>query len=101
MSLVEAVGLARLSQQWEEPGRGWMPVGVVSEGSEGCYDVPVGVVCSLPARCEDGEWAVVQGIPLTDTVKVSSTLIFFIYKKQTAIYISNFFRRDWESRWLH
>ena len=99
MSLVEAVGLARLSQQWADPGRGWMPVGVVSEGGEECYDVPVGVVCSLPARCEDGEWAVVQGIPLTDTVKVCSAFVFTTSKPQLFLFLV--FRRDWGSRWPH
>ena len=49
----------------------WCPVGVVSDGN--CYGFPVGVVCSVPVRSEDGEWKVVQGIELTPEIQVIVT----------------------------
>ncbi len=70
VSLVEAVGLARLIRVWEGCGHNWVPVGVVCEGGEEWYDVPEGVVCSLPSRSVNGEWVVVNGIPLNDDIKV-------------------------------
>lgn len=40
------------------PGR-WTSAGVVSDGS---YGVPEGLVCSFPARSDDGAWTIVQGL---------------------------------------
>ena len=84
VSLVEAVGLARLVRVWEECGCDWVPVGVVCEGGDDSYDVPDNVVCSLPARCVSGEWVVVKGIPLKDEIKVCC---FFKYESTEGLFI--------------
>ena len=43
------------------PGGDWTSMAVVSDGS---YGVPAGLVSSFPVRCCDGEWEIVQGLPL-------------------------------------
>ena len=48
----------------------WQPVGVVSDGD--CYGFPKGVVCSVPARCVEGEWKVVKGIQLSEEMEVAT-----------------------------
>ena len=45
-------------------------MGVVSDGD--CYGFPVGVVCSVPVKSEDGEWKVVRGIELTPAIQVNT-----------------------------
>ena len=43
------------------PGGDWTSMAVISDGS---YGVPAGLVSSFPVRCCDGEWEIVQGLPL-------------------------------------
>ncbi len=96
MSLVEAVGLARLVRVWEGCECDWMPVGVVCVGGEDSYNVPDDVVCSLPARCVNGEWVVVRGIPLKDEIKVCCLLKVLTFYSFTAILL--FYRRVCQSK---
>ncbi|CAI8057484.1 Putative malate dehydrogenase 1B, partial [Geodia barretti] len=68
--LSEAVAIAEMVRQWMDPNnesRVWCSVGVVSEGD--CYGFPEGVVCSVPARREGGEWKVVQGLEPTPNIQ--------------------------------
>eukprot|EP00271_Cylindrocystis_brebissonii_P008828 TRINITY_DN23331_c0_g1_i1.p1 TRINITY_DN23331_c0_g1~~TRINITY_DN23331_c0_g1_i1.p1 ORF type:complete len:332 (+),score=71.12 TRINITY_DN23331_c0_g1_i1:163-1158(+) len=39
----------------------WVSMGVISDGS---YGVPHGVNYSYPVTCKDGEWSIVQGLPI-------------------------------------
>ena len=43
------------------PGGDWTSMAVVSDGS---YGVPAGLVSSVPVRCCDSDWEIVQGLPL-------------------------------------
>lgn len=43
------------------PQGDWTSMAVVSDGS---YGVPAGLVSSFPVRCRDGNWEIVQGLPL-------------------------------------
>ena len=43
------------------PRGDWTSMAVVSDGS---YGVPAGLVSSFPVRCRDGNWEIVQGLPL-------------------------------------
>ena len=43
------------------PGGDWTSMAVVSDGS---YGVPAGLVSSFPVRCRDGNWEIIQGLPL-------------------------------------
>jgi malate dehydrogenase len=40
---------------------GWVSMGVPSDGS---YDVPEGLISGFPCTCEDGEYAIVQGLDI-------------------------------------
>ncbi|KAI6678481.1 hypothetical protein NL676_039277 [Syzygium grande] len=41
----------------------WVSMGVYSDGS---YNVPVGLIYSFPVTCRNGEWTIVQGLPLDE-----------------------------------
>ena len=73
-SLVEAIGLVKLTKQWREGSRdGWRCVGVANRDSEpegGGYGVPVGVAFSQPACLSEGKWSPVQDLATTEKVKV-------------------------------
>ena len=43
-------------------------MGVVSGGE--CYSFPAGVACSVPVRCEGGEWEVVKDLQLPPAIQV-------------------------------
>jgi len=44
-------------------GTDWTSAGVVSDGS---YGVPQGLVSSFPVRSVNGEWEIIQGVPVND-----------------------------------
>jgi malate dehydrogenase len=44
-------------------GTDWTSAGVVSDGS---YGVPEGLVSSFPVRSVNGEWEIIQGVPVND-----------------------------------
>lgn len=48
------------------PSDDWVSMGVFSDGS---YDTPVGVMFSFPCTVENGKWAIVQGLSLSDYAK--------------------------------
>ncbi|XP_048131149.1 malate dehydrogenase-like [Rhodamnia argentea] len=41
----------------------WVSMGVFSDGS---YNVPAGLIYSFPVTCRNGEWTIVQGLPLDE-----------------------------------
>ncbi|XP_010920478.1 malate dehydrogenase [Elaeis guineensis] len=41
----------------------WVSMGVYSDGS---YNVPAGLIYSFPVTCRDGEWTIVQGLPIDE-----------------------------------
>ncbi|XP_030548507.1 malate dehydrogenase-like [Rhodamnia argentea] len=41
----------------------WVSMGVFSDGS---YNVPAGLICSFPVTSRNGEWTIVQGLPLDE-----------------------------------
>lgn len=41
----------------------WVSMGVYSDGS---YNVPPGLIYSYPVICENGEWCIVQGLPINE-----------------------------------
>jgi malate dehydrogenase len=41
----------------------WVSMGVISDGS---YDIEPGLIYSFPCRCQNGEWEIVQGLPVSD-----------------------------------
>ncbi|KAF3780606.1 malate dehydrogenase [Nymphaea thermarum] len=41
----------------------WVSMGVYSDGS---YNVPAGLIYSFPVTCQDGEWTIVQGLPIDE-----------------------------------
>ncbi|CAN5877763.1 malate dehydrogenase [soil metagenome] len=43
------------------PADDWVSMGVPSDGS---YEVPQGLISSFPCTCDDGEWAIVQGLDI-------------------------------------
>ncbi|PIE18756.1 MAG: hypothetical protein CSA64_05420 [Arachnia propionica] len=43
-------------------GTDWASMAVPSDGS---YGVPEGLVSSFPCRCKDGDYEIIQGIPLS------------------------------------
>ena len=44
-------------------GTDWTSAGVVSDGS---YGVPEGLISSFPVRSGNGEWEIIQGLPVND-----------------------------------
>lgn len=50
----------------------WVSMGVYSDGS---YDVPPGLIYSYPVTCANGEWSIVQGLPIDEfsRAKLNST----------------------------
>jgi malate dehydrogenase len=48
------------------PAGEWVSMGVPSDGS---YDAPAGLVSGYPCTCSDGEWAIVQALPLDDDAR--------------------------------
>jgi malate dehydrogenase len=44
-------------------GDDWVSMGVYSDGS---YGIAEGLIYSFPCRCKDGEWEIVQGLPVND-----------------------------------
>ena len=44
-------------------GTDWTSAGVVSDGS---YGVPEGLISSFPVRSVNGEWEIIQGLPVND-----------------------------------
>jgi malate dehydrogenase len=47
----------------DTPGEEWHSVGVCSDGS---YDVDKDLVSSFPVRVQDGEWKIVQNLPINE-----------------------------------
>jgi malate dehydrogenase len=45
------------------PGDDWVSMAVPSDGS---YDIAPGIVFSYPCRCTDGDYEIVQGLPIDD-----------------------------------
>nr|WMY99996.1 MDH2 [Ipomoea batatas] len=41
----------------------WVSMGVYSDGS---YNVPAGLIYSFPVTCKNGEWCIVQGLPIDE-----------------------------------
>ncbi|KAG4981683.1 hypothetical protein AAZX31_10G006800 [Glycine max] len=41
----------------------WVSMGVYSDGS---YNVPAGLIYSFPVTCANGEWTIVQGLPIDE-----------------------------------
>ncbi|GMP55991.1 hypothetical protein CsSME_00020627 [Camellia sinensis var. sinensis] len=41
----------------------WVSMGVYSDGS---YNVPAGLIYSFPVTCRNGEWTIVQGLPIDE-----------------------------------
>ncbi|CAL5395223.1 unnamed protein product [Camellia sinensis] len=41
----------------------WVSMGVYSDGS---YNVPTGLIYSFPVTCRNGEWTIVQGLPIDE-----------------------------------
>nr|CAD1836177.1 unnamed protein product [Ananas comosus var. bracteatus] len=41
----------------------WVSMGVYSDGS---YNVPAGLIYSYPVTCRNGEWTIVQGLPIDE-----------------------------------
>ncbi|KAK4405883.1 malate dehydrogenase [Sesamum angolense] len=41
----------------------WVSMGVYSDGS---YNVPAGLIYSFPVTCKNGEWSIVQGLPIDE-----------------------------------
>ncbi|CAI0558979.1 unnamed protein product [Linum tenue] len=41
----------------------WVSMGVYSDGS---YNVPAGLIYSFPVTCQNGEWKIVQGLPIDE-----------------------------------
>lgn len=41
----------------------WVSMGVISDGS---YDIEPSLIYSFPCRCQNGEWEIVQGLPVSD-----------------------------------
>ena len=48
------------------PEGGWTSMAVPSDGS---YGVPDGLVSSFPVTCSGGDWAIVQGLPISSFAK--------------------------------
>ncbi|GAB3379960.1 malate dehydrogenase [Spongiibacter taiwanensis] len=44
-------------------GDDWVSMGVYSDGS---YGIEEGLIYSFPCRCKDGEWEIVQGLPVNE-----------------------------------
>ena len=44
------------------PTGDWVSMGVISDGS---YDIERGLIYSFPCRCENGDWAIVQGVDIS------------------------------------
>ena len=44
-------------------GTDWTSASVVSDGS---YGVPEGLISSFPCRAKDGQWEIIQGLPIND-----------------------------------
>lgn len=60
-------------------------MGVMSDGS---YGVPKGINFSFPVTCAGGDWAIVQGISLSDHFshqKFQETLNELLEEKETAM----------------
>ncbi len=53
-------------------GDDWVSMGVYSDGS---YGITEGLIYSFPCRCDNGEWTIVQGLPVNDfsSVKMKAT----------------------------
>lgn len=45
------------------PEETWVSMGVFSDGS---YNVPAGLIYSFPVTCVNGEWSIVQGLPIDE-----------------------------------
>ena len=45
------------------PTDDWVSMGVISDGS---YDIEQGLIYSFPCRCENGDWAIVQGVDISE-----------------------------------
>ncbi|KAG0490357.1 hypothetical protein HPP92_007220 [Vanilla planifolia] len=41
----------------------WVSMGVYSDGS---YNIPAGLIYSFPVTCRNGEWSIVQGLPIDE-----------------------------------
>ncbi|KAG0449922.1 hypothetical protein HPP92_027029 [Vanilla planifolia] len=41
----------------------WVSMGVYSDGS---YSIPAGLIYSFPVTCRNGEWSIVQGLPIDE-----------------------------------
>ena len=44
----------------------WVSMAVPSDGS---YGIPAGIMYSFPVTCANGDWKIVQGLPIDDFAK--------------------------------
>lgn len=61
----------------------WVSMGVYSDGS---YDVPPGLIYSYPVTCANGQWSIVQGLPINEfsRVKLNATADELVEEKAMA-----------------
>jgi len=55
-----------MASWWRGTAGDWVSMGVFSDGS---YGTPAGVMFSFPVTIKDGQWAIVQGLELSDFAK--------------------------------
>lgn len=62
----------------------WVSMGVISDGS---YGQPEGIVYSFPCTCKDGEWSIVQGLPIDEASaeKMRLTAAELVEEKELAM----------------
>jgi len=57
-------------RDWSQgTGEKFVSMGVFTDGSK--YGVPAGICYSLPCKCADGEWTVVEGLPIDEFSKAA------------------------------
>jgi len=61
----------------------WVSMAVASDGS---YGVPKGVIYSFPVTCQNGNWQIVQGLPIDDfsKAKMQTTLTELLEERDIA-----------------
>ena len=66
------------------PAGEFVSMGVISDGS---YDVSPGLMFSFPVTCKDGEWSIVQGLPIDafSREKIDATAAELVEEKAMAL----------------
>jgi malate dehydrogenase len=77
-----SAAIAHVQDWFTGTGRGWVSMGVASDGS---YGIPEGLISGFPCTCANGEWSIVDGLEIDafSRSKIDASVAELIDERET------------------